>query len=740
MKFNSVKLQSFLLIFYLIQTPFDGGGLELYQQAISTLVILLFWLLEFSTGRINMQDPTIKFPFTLKFFVLFLVFSSISVIWSVDRAISSWVLIYWVNQLLFFLAVYRHLIRRKDYITTLKRYILPLSALMSIWGIYQFFAASVISIGWEKFSPLGRSEAMFAQANSLGGYLSIVLILLITLYFYERRKNRAILIYFYFLLIFATFITTYSRASWISFFISTCLFLFLIGRKHVKAIFPKIIALLVGMIMTFAIISEVPRSNVLSRIQSMVGENYMPQGLTERASLWESAWELAVENPLTGTGIGTYHLAFHSKSDIDFHSIQIWMAHNDYAQFLSEIGFPGTAALLAVLGFYLFYGFRTSLKIKRTEDLFSDNALFVLGVFAASFSPLLHSIVDFNLRTSGVLALFLFLSSMLWHESEKLNIRSPVVLKLKFKLLPYPIVRALLALMAIFVLTRSISAVMADYYLKKAFESESVESYQEAINYAKKAVIMNEGLSEYHEYLGRNYLRFALFGSDSLSKVNAAFESEKEYLLAIERSPMVESYYLALATLYQNKSELFDPVHGKVAYLYEKAIYAYPASNSLRFNFAQILMKVGRYDIAAESLEHTMGRGLPIKDAQTLLAEAYRLGGNAEKAIDTINNRLKEDPADGFANFIKGNVLVDFGNLEEAVTFYLKALDGSKGDNRIDVLTQLGATLFQAKELDKAIYYLEIVLSEKPEDQFVRQLIGNIREESSAELGEDKVE
>jgi len=719
---NSVKLQSFLLIFYLYQTPFDGGGPELYQQAISTLLILLFWLIEFSTGKINRQDPVLKFPFTLKFFVLFLIFSGVSVIWSVDRAISSWVLIYWLNQLLFFMAVYIHFIRRRDYLTTIKRYILPLSLLMSIWGYYQFLTVSASL----QIYGRGRAEAMFAQPNSLGGYLSIILVLLLVLYLYENRNRSTVLLYSSFILVFAAFLTTYSRASWVSFFISTCLFLFLIGRKHIINLLPKLTALLVGMIMTFVIISNVSGSNLVIRAQSIAGEDYMPQGHRFRTALWESAWKLAEENPLTGTGIGTYHLAFHSKSEIDY-SRRIWMAHNDYMQFLSEIGFLGTTALLAALGFYLFYGYRTSLKIKKSEDIFSDNGLFVLGVYAASISPLLHSIVDFDLRTPGVFALFLFLSSIIWHETERLNIAFPVTLKLKYKLLPYPIVKALFALLAIFVLYRSTSAVIANYYLKKALESESAGSYLEGIDYAKKAVWLNEGLSEYHEYLGRNYLRYAIFGSDSISRVNAAFESEKEYLLAIENSPMIDSYYLGLAALYQNKSESFNLVHGKVAYLYEKAIYTYPASNSLRFNFAEILMKVGRYDIAAKSLEHTIGRGRPVEHAQSLLAEAYRLGGDAVKASESIDIRLKENPVDGFANFIKGNVLADLGELDEAVTYYLKALNDSKGENRIDVLKQLAVTYLSSSDTVRATEYLIEILNERPNENIPVELLNLIR-------------
>jgi len=637
-------------------------------------------------------------------------------------AVSSWVLLYWVNHFLFFLGVYRHFNRRNDYLTIIKRYILPLSALMSIWGVYQFLTVSGSTIGWKGHTDWGRAEAMFAQANSLGGYLSIILVILLVLYLYEKNLNKQIFLFASFLLIYTTFTITYSRASWGSFIVSTCLFLFLAGRKHIKLLLPKLVVLLLGMIVIFVLLSEIPGSNLVSRVQSIVGENNMPTNSQDRLKLWSSAWKLALENPLVGTGVGTFHLTFHSKSDMDYSS-QIWMAHNDYVQFLSEIGFFGTAAIVAALVIYLFYGFLMSLKLRRIEDLFSDNGLLVLGVYAASLSPVLHSIVDFDLRTSGGFALFLFLSSMVWHESEKLNITSPVTLKIDSKLLPYPLLKVILSLLALCILYISATTVIAEYYYEKALKRESEGAYLSGISYAKKAVIMNEDGSNYHEFLARNYLRYALIAEDSLNRANAASESEKEYLLAIERSRMISTYYLGLASLYKIKSELFDSVDVKVNALYEKAIYAYPANNYLRFKFAEIFMKLGRYDKAIESLGYTLGRGRRIKDVLSLLAEAYRLGGDAEMASKTIDDKLKEDPKDGFANFIKGNILVDLGNLDEAVTYYLVALDDSEGYNRIDVLKGLSVAYLNRGDVERVREYLIEILSERPNDGFSLELM-----------------
>ena len=157
--------------------------------------------------------------------------------------------------------------------------------------------------------------------------------------------------------------------------------------------------------------------------------------------------------------------------------------------------------------------------------------------------------------------------------------------------------------------------------------------------------------------------------------------------------------------------------------LYEKAIYAYPANNYLRFKFAEIFMKLGQYEKAIESLEYTLGRGHRIKDSLTLLAEAYRLNGDAIKASVTIDKKLTEDSSDGFANFVKGNILAELGNLDEAVNYFVKGLDDSEGHNRIDVLKQLALTHLSRGDTDRATEYLNEILKERPNESFSLELM-----------------
>ena len=92
---NLAQFQRFLLVFYLFQTPFDGGGYEPYQQAISTIIILLFWALEFFNSEVKDQGLLIGIPFTFKFFVIFVISYRIPVVWRIDKGVSTWGVTHW---------------------------------------------------------------------------------------------------------------------------------------------------------------------------------------------------------------------------------------------------------------------------------------------------------------------------------------------------------------------------------------------------------------------------------------------------------------------------------------------------------------------------------------------------------------------------------------------------------------------------------------------------------------------
>ena len=243
------------------------------------------------------------------------------------------------------------------------------------------------------------------------------------------------------------------------------------------------------------------------------------------------------------------------------------------------------------------------------------------------------------------------------------------------------------------------------------------------IEYANKAISLRSTISNYHNFKARNYYRLGLLMPDSASRNTVLRESEREFLVAMNLSSMITHNYIGLASLYETNSELFDSSSHKIALLYDKARILSPANNVIRYNCAEILLKAGLYDRAIEALEGAVGRGSQLENALTLLAEAYRHSGDAERAGLTIDKKLIEDPIDGFANFVKGNILIDLEKSDEAVTYYVRALEKSKGENRIDVLKRLAMTYWDKR----AAEYLNEILNERPNEKLSSELLKIIR-------------
>ena len=659
------------------------------------------------------KDFIIRFTLNTIFVTMFLLFVGISIIMSVDKSTSVWLYIQWLNNSLFLLAIYKHIVHRDTYLKIIDRIIFPIAGFMSIWGLYHYFTGNSVCIGG---SNEYRALAMFDNPNSLAGYLGMIFIILSARYLNDIVRKNKIIFFTLLMLISAGFIATQSRAGLISLLIGICVYLIFVGWRTNQKRWVHLMLIIVGFNGIFYSLAKFS-STVVGRIRSIVGTNYLPDGLDGRIDLWISALQIAKDHPFFGTGIGTFYLMLPSKSSIDRSFVES-MAHSDYLQFLSEIGFVGTISFIIALMVYLWIGFKLVKTFKRTEEYLSAQENMVISIYAASIIPIVHSFVDYDLRTPGVFALFLFLASFIWHEAQKAGLISGYSIEIKNSKAVRNAIKLVGFLVAIVVVTFISLTVVSDYYYRKALKSERNENYLSGIEYANKAISLRSTISNYHNFRARNYYRLGLLMTDSSSRNTVLRESEREFLVAINLSAMVTHNYIGLASLYETNGELFDSSSQKIALLYDEARVLSPSNNIYRYNFAEILLKAGIYDRAIESLEDTIGRGPQLKNSLTLLAEAYRLSGDTEKAGVTIDKKIIEDPIDGFANFVKGNVLIDLEKSDEAIIYYLKALEKSRGDNRIDVLKRLALTYWDNGDAERATEYLNKILNERPYDKF----------------------
>lgn len=125
-------------------------------------------------------------------------------------------------------------------------------------------------------------------------------------------------------------------------------------------------------------------------------ERFAAISSTERVSadtrlfLWRETPLLISEFPLFGTGLGGFESAF-LKYQATGNAFRVEFAHNDYLQYVAELGFAGFAILMSIV-----IGIAVQISrgiLKLTEE---DRRLLVIACAGALVAMLLHSFVDFN--------------------------------------------------------------------------------------------------------------------------------------------------------------------------------------------------------------------------------------------------------------------------------------------------------------------------------------------------------
>jgi len=129
---------------------------------------------------------------------------------------------------------------------------------------------------------------------------------------------------------------------------------------------------------------------VLARFEQVREPGYLR--MEGRMLIWKDAYHLARDYPLTGTGLGTFEVAFRPYQTSLVNNV-VDHAHNDYIEFASETGLPG-ASLLFFPIFYLL----GRMLVSFLDDPRRYRRAVTLGCIGSTVALLIHSVTDFNLQ------------------------------------------------------------------------------------------------------------------------------------------------------------------------------------------------------------------------------------------------------------------------------------------------------------------------------------------------------
>jgi len=129
-----------------------------------------------------------------------------------------------------------------------------------------------------------------------------------------------------------------------------------------------------------------------------IGQEF--SGNESRLSLWPATLKLIAAHPFTGTGLGTFPIAF-TQVQKTFLRNFVPHAHNDYLEFASDLGVPAALLLFGGIIFVLVRAVRNSFRGEGKYD-----PAISLACCGSILAILLHSFTDFNLHIPANALLF----------------------------------------------------------------------------------------------------------------------------------------------------------------------------------------------------------------------------------------------------------------------------------------------------------------------------------------------
>jgi O-antigen ligase len=135
-----------------------------------------------------------------------------------------------------------------------------------------------------------------------------------------------------------------------------------------------------------------------STIQRFALDNLLREG---RPLLWGNVGRIIASFPVFGTGLGTFVSVYPAYEKVAGPELLLVHAHNDYLEYLSELGAVG---FVLIFGAVLFIGVSSFLVWRRRRN--PDVKGIALGGVISVIVILFHSLTDFNLHIPANMFLF----------------------------------------------------------------------------------------------------------------------------------------------------------------------------------------------------------------------------------------------------------------------------------------------------------------------------------------------
>ena len=301
--------------------------------------------------------------------------------------------------------------------------LIAIGAFEAFYGLFELYNSNPRILFYKKTYNLDSVTGTFVNRNHLSGYLEMILPLAIGLIisrigffsskdlswrekllrFSEKGLSSNLIIFFSVILMSVAIIFSKSRSgifvlifTFILFFGFTALYfdIFKFRKKWIRNFLTAAFLLIVFISLYVGIDATLERFS----LDKILHE--------QRPTYWANTMRIFSDYPLFGTGLGTFG-ALYPNLEGETGPIAIVHAHNDFLEYLSELGLIGFSLLLGGILWMAIVSF----LVWRTRRHPEVKGL-ALGGIVSLICILIHSITDFNLHIPANMLLFSVILSL----------------------------------------------------------------------------------------------------------------------------------------------------------------------------------------------------------------------------------------------------------------------------------------------------------------------------------------